>query len=293
MSGKFVVAPHFRLHEWVAEEKGYFNDEKLDYEFRETMDSKASQGHHIGNKVGAYQNIEQGRSCNVSGACHWTVNVAAANGHGKLYPECYSVSPAGVFVPKDSPIMTPEDLKGVPISVGYQSGSHYSTIQALEQYMPVEDINLSFNDGLLFARMEALIDGRTPACAAFSGPYYFLEQLGYRKVIDSTFMMATSITGDPDPQDVAKYFRALRRAQHDIDLRPELYTHYYRNEFPERFHDVMDTRRWGPGERIVFEPYSREIFENTRHWISERDIFEKNAMGSERYEDAIFMVAAE
>jgi ABC-type nitrate/sulfonate/bicarbonate transport system substrate-binding protein len=196
-------------------------------------------------------------------------------------------------VPKDSPIMTPEDLKGVPISVGYQSGSHYSTIQALEQYMPVDDINLSFNDGLLFARMEALIDGRTPACAAFSGPYYFLEQLGYRKVIDSTFMMATSITGDPDPQDVAKYFRALRRAQHDIDLRPELYTHYYRNEFPQRFHDVMDTRRWGPGERIVFEPYSRQIFENTRHWISERDIFDKDAMGSERYEDAIFMVAAE
>ena len=293
MTGKFVVAPHFRLHEWVAQEKGYFNDEKLDYEFRETMDSKASQGHHIGNKVGAYQNIEQGRSCNVSGACHWTVDVAAANGHGKLYPECYSVSPAGVFVPKDSPIMTPEDLKGVPISVGYQSGSHYSTIQALEQYMPTQDINLSFNDGLLFARMEALIDGRTPACAAFSGPYYFLEQLGYRKVIDSTFMMATSITGDPDPQDVAKYFRALRRAQHDIDLRPELYTHYYRNEFPQRFHDVMDTRRWGPGERIVFEHYSRQIFENTRHWISERDIFDKDAMGSERYEDAIFMVAAE
>ena len=293
MTGKFVVAPHFRLHEWVAQEKGYFNDEKLDYEFRETMDSKASQGHHIGNKVGAYQNIEQGRSCNVSGACHWTVNVAAANGHGKLYPDCYSVSPSGVFVPKDSPIMTPEDLKGVPISVGYQSGSHYSTIQALEQYMPMQDINLSFNDGLLFARMEALIDGRTPACAAFSAPYYFLEQLGFRKIIDNTFMIATSITGDPDPQDVAKYFRALRRAQHDIDLRPELYTHYYRNEFPQRFHDVMDTRRWGPGERIVFEPYSREIFENTRHWISERDIFDKGAMGSERYEDAIFMVAAE
>ena len=47
---KFVVAPHFRLHEWVAEEKGYFADEGLDYEFRETMDSQASQGHHIGNK---------------------------------------------------------------------------------------------------------------------------------------------------------------------------------------------------------------------------------------------------
>ena len=33
---KFIIEPHFRLHEWVAEEKGYFKDEGLDYEFRET-----------------------------------------------------------------------------------------------------------------------------------------------------------------------------------------------------------------------------------------------------------------
>jgi hypothetical protein len=72
-------------------------------------------------------------------------------------------------------------------------------------------------------------------------PYYFLEQLGFRKIIDSTFMMASMITGDPDPDDITKYFRALRLAQRDIDLRPELYTHYYREEFPPRFHDVMDT----------------------------------------------------
>jgi len=38
--GRFVVAPHFRLQEWVAEEKGYFRAEGLDYEFRETMDSR-------------------------------------------------------------------------------------------------------------------------------------------------------------------------------------------------------------------------------------------------------------
>ena len=27
---KFIIEPHFRLHEWVAEEKGYFKDEGLD-----------------------------------------------------------------------------------------------------------------------------------------------------------------------------------------------------------------------------------------------------------------------
>ena len=34
---KFIIEPHFRLQEWVAEEKGYFKDEGLDYDFREEV----------------------------------------------------------------------------------------------------------------------------------------------------------------------------------------------------------------------------------------------------------------
>ena len=57
---KFVVSPHFRLQEWVAEEKGYFVAEGLDYEFREALDSRSGGGHQLGNKVGAYQMLEAG-----------------------------------------------------------------------------------------------------------------------------------------------------------------------------------------------------------------------------------------
>ncbi len=283
---KFVIAPHMRLQEWVAEEKGYFAAEGLDYEFRDEILSKDGKKHDLGDKVGAYQTFEQGRSTDVSCACHWTVNVAASNGHGKLYRDAYSVSPAGIFVPPESPIRHPSELADVPISVGYQSGSHYSSIQALEQYLKPEQIKLSFSDGLLFKRMELLIDRKVPAASLFSGPYYFMEQLGFRKVIDTTFMMASMITGNPDPEDVTKYFRALRRAQRDIDLRPELYTHYYKKEFPERFLDQMDTRRWGPGERIVFEPYTKEVFEESFEWIARRGIFPEGQMGSGKYEEA-------
>ena len=283
---RFVISPHFRLHEWVAEEKGYFRDAGLEYEFRPVFETHATP-----DKVGAYQSFEKGRDTNVSCACHWTVNVAASKGHGKLYADAYSVSPAGVFVPPESDIRKPEDLRGVPISVGYQSGSHYSTIQALEQYMPLSDIKLSFADGILFSRLEKLIDRQVPAAALFSGPYYFLEQLGFRKIIDTTFMMATMITGSPEPGDLKKYFAALRLAQRDIDLRPELYTKHYRNEFPKRFLADMDTRRWGPGERIVFEPYTKEVFEHSFKWIRERDIFDPGTMGEGRYEDACVSLA--
>ena len=283
--GKFIVEPHFRLQEWVAEEKGYFRAEGLDYEFRELIRSTAGQHHNKGAK-GAFQSIEQGREADVSCACHWTVAVAASNGHARLYADAYSVAPAGIFVPAESPIRTPADLAGVPISVGFQSGSHYSTIQALEQYLERDRINLTFEDGMLFRRLELLIEGKSQAASLFSGPYYLVEQLGFRKVIDTTFMIAAMINGEPDPEDVRRYFNALKRAQRDIDLRPELYTHYYRNEFPERWHPLMDTRRWGPGERIVFEPYSRQAYEQSFDWIARHEIFADGRMGSGDYDKA-------
>ena len=284
---KFIIEPHFRLHEWVAEEKGYFKQEGLEYEFRELVQSSDGASQQLGDKVGAMQTFERGRKSDISCACHWTVNVAAAKGHGKLYGDVYQVSTCGIFVPPDSKVKSPEDLAGVPISVGYQSGSHYATIQALEQFIPLDKIDLSFKDGLVFGRMEKLLNGEVPACTLFSGPYYFAEQFGFRKVLDCTFMMATMLTGDPDMEDVKKFFRALKRAQSDIDLRPELYTKHYKKEFPRRFHDRMDTRRWGPGERIVFEPYSREIFEESREWIRERGIFEGGDLGRQAYDTAV------
>jgi hypothetical protein len=290
---KFVIEPHFRLQEWIAEEKGYFAAEGLDYEFRELV--RATDGRHHdkgGDKIGAYQSFEAGRKADVSCACHWTVNVAAASGHGRLYADLYSVAPAGIFVPPDSPVREPADLAGVPISVGWQSGSHCSTLQALEPYLPATEINLSFKDGLLFRRLELLVDGQAPASALFSGPYYLAEQLGFRKIVDTTFMIATMIHGDPDPDDLRKFFRALRHAQRDLDLRPDLYSHYYRNEFPERFHGLIDTRRWGPGERLVFEPYTKEAHAQTRAWIARHNIFADTGMGSASYDDSVISLQA-
>ncbi len=290
---KFVIEPHFRLQEWVAEEKGYFADEGLDYIFQEKIrSSDGKQPDQQGQQSGAYQSFEAGREADVSCACHWTVNVAASNGHGKLWGDIYSVAPAGVFVPEGSPIRKPEQLAGVPISVGYQSGSHYATLQALEPYLPRAEINLSFGDGMLFKRLDALLEGKSQASTLFSGPYYLAEEMGYRKVIDTTFMIASMVTGTPEPEDLKRFYNALKRAQRDIDLRPEKYTHYYRNEFPDRYHALMDTRRGGPGERLVFEPYTQEVFAQSREWIAAREIFEagKAPAATDSYDAAVLRI---
>ena len=140
---------------------------------------------------------------------------------------------------------------------------------------------------MLFQRLELLVDGEVPAGNAFGGPLYLLEQLGFRKIIDTTFMVAALVEEDVDPADVRKCYRALKRAQADIDLRPELYTHYYKNIFPDRFHEIMDTRTFGPGERIVFQPYSKEMFEVTHKWVEDWEIFPEGKGGTAAYEESV------
>jgi hypothetical protein len=54
--------------------------------------------------------------------------------------------------------------------------------------------------------MEAFLDGKSQAAALFSGPHYFAEQLGFRKIIDATFMIAAMINGNSRLDDVRKYF---------------------------------------------------------------------------------------
>jgi hypothetical protein len=54
----------------------------------------------------------------------------------------------------------------------------------------------------------------------------------------------------------------------------------------------MDTRRWGPGERIVFEKYTKETFDETFKWIAERGIFADTGMGKQDYAGAIATNAA-
>ena len=60
---KFVIQPHFRLQEWVADEKGYFAAEGLDYVFHEEVQATDGKVHDKGQKIGAYQSFD-GRTFN-------------------------------------------------------------------------------------------------------------------------------------------------------------------------------------------------------------------------------------
>ena len=102
----FVIHTHGRLQEWVAEEKGYFSAEGLtDYQLSSHSLLSAAQVDApvmLNNRHGAYQTYEEGRNASVSCACHWTVNKAASAQLGRLWGECYTMTPCAVFVPAAS-----------------------------------------------------------------------------------------------------------------------------------------------------------------------------------------------
>jgi hypothetical protein len=289
---KFRIQSHGRLQEWVAEEKGYFAAAGLDHEFLVTpivtwsAGTKRVDAAPADIQRGAFESIEDGRGCNLSAACHWTVNMAASAGHGKMWGHAYSVSPSGIFVPPDSAVHKPEDLAGIAVTVGYHSGSHFSTLQGLEHFVPRDQIKLHFG-GLLLDRLALLVDRQVPAASLFGAPFYVAEQLGFKKIVDTTFMIGHLVSDGADLQDVERYFKALQRAQRDIDLEPEAYKHYFLKELPQRYHEWIDTRRFGPGERIVFEPYPQQAFERTREWIESWDLFPPEQKGDAGYDVAV------
>ena len=125
----------------------------------------------------------------------------------------------------------------------------------------------------MWARCDVGVDRDVPATSVWGLTYLVLEQLGFRKIVDTTFMIGFMFPAGVDPADVAKYMNGLKRAQMDLDVAPEKYKHFYLNEIPERYKAQIDVRRFSPGERIVFLPYTDEVFEQTQAWIDERGLF--------------------
>jgi hypothetical protein len=101
-------------------------------------------------------------------------------------------------------------------------------------------------------------------------------------------MIGFLVTGlDVSQADVEKYLAGLRRAQMEIDLRPELYKHYHQRAVPEKYRGQVDVRAFGTGERIVFLPYTREVFAATQHWTQARQLFPEPTGSSVGYDQAV------
>ncbi len=279
--GKFIIQPHGRLQEWIAHDKGYFRAEGLDYEFRGGLSAERKKQVDADGRVadvmsGAFESYRQGGGnkgvrSDISCACHWAVNQASSQEIGTMWGKSYVVTPGAVMVPPESPIAHPDDLAGREIAVGYHSGSHFTTLQALEPFLAREAMKLRFV-GSSWARVDVGVDRDVPATSVWGITYQVLEQMGFRKIVDTTFMIAFMYPDGVVEADIEKYMNGLRRAQMDLDVAPERYKHFYVDEIPDRYKAKVDVRRFSSGERIVFLPYGQDTWHATQAWLRERTL---------------------
>src|SRR5262245_13997565 len=115
-------------------------------------------------------------SSDISCDCHWAVNQASSQQIGKMWGKSYVVTPGGVMVPPDAPTRGPQDLAGQEVAVGYHSGSHFTTLQALEPFLDRKQINLKFV-GSSWARVDAGLEGDVPATNVWGITYQVLGKL--------------------------------------------------------------------------------------------------------------------
>jgi NitT/TauT family transport system substrate-binding protein len=291
---KFTIQPHGRLQEWIAHELGYFTAEGLDYEFRESPVMAVEKATDARGKVvdilaGAFESYKtgggnKGVKSDISCACHWAVNQASSESIGTMWGKSYVVTPGGIMVPPDSSILRPDQLAGQEIAVGYHSGSHFTTVQALEAVIDPDDIRLRFV-GAPWARVDVGLHRDVAATSVWGITYQVLEHLGFRKIVDTSFMIGFMFPSYVDRGDVEKYMNGLRRAQMELDFAPEKYKHLYLKEIPDRYRGKVDVRQFSPGERIVFLPYTEDMFRRTQDWIRARGIFDHE--GTVAYGEAV------
>jgi hypothetical protein len=102
-----------------------------------------------------------------------------------------------------------------------------------------------------------------------------VEQHGCRKVADSTFMASVMFRPTPTrPTSTATSTGSSARTWTST-ARPSATSTTYLNEIPQRYHESIDVGGFGPGERVVFLPYTEEMYKRAQRWMQERGLFDE------------------
>jgi hypothetical protein len=281
-----------RLHEWVAMERGYFDEEGLDFRFQATppeWDDMVPGGFVRELHEELVRNQTTG-FCD----CSWGVLASTGAGAGRFVPDYFTEAHLCIYARPDSGITRPEELADRPLGVCELSGSHFSTLEAVERYVPRDRIRLHFvtarySDAAFYFRVKALLDGDLPAVSLLDIPNGPLRQVvenhGMRLILESTFKRLDYFSADATPDAMQKFSGALRKAQAELDRNGRDYLHYLWREVPrleDLFHTTIDVHRITYSPRVVFERFTEEEFAATLKWMEERGLAAR--MGSRDYD---------
>lgn len=264
MSMKVKAMPSaMRLCEWVALEEKLFEAEGLAIEIpwdvlHGTM-SKWQAEYRSRPQDKPF--TTQGNDAGIMSACSWGSVCNAASGMGKFVPDMHGVSPWGIYVRAESEIRGPQDLRDVPIGVALRAGSHFSVPFHLEKYLSLENIK-PVHVGGHGGRLTALLDKEVEAASLMPPQTYMAEELGLRRVVGGQFKTLWWVDEHVTGEAIRRYFRALKRAEAMMARDLGRYLPLWKYSIPpEDQNRAWNFAAFGPGERFVDEPISREEYD--------------------------------
>jgi NitT/TauT family transport system substrate-binding protein len=262
---RLAIAPTgMRLHEWIAIERGYFQQHGIDPQVRwDVLAGIQSSWKGIDYRERPQDRPFVGESApvDVINHCAWGSVCNAGAGLGRFVPDAYGVARWAIYVRPDSRIQGPEDLSDVPIAVGMRAGSHFNVPYRLEPYLPLERIK-TVNIGGFGARLQALLDGEVEATSLLDPQISMADQLGLRRVMFNTFKTLWVVPADANRATLDAYFQSLAQADADLDTDPASCLPLWQHSIPAEFKShPWDYSRFDVGERFFYQSLPRSEFD--------------------------------
>jgi len=264
------VVPHFmRLHEWIALEEGYYAAEGLEADLRPDVMHRVSS-HARSDYFKRPQDAPFFEAQPVANsACEWGSVCNAGAGMGKFVPDLYGVARFVIFARAESGLRRLSDLRDVPVGVGLMAGSHFTTLRTLEGVLSKAHIRLE-NVGGPGRRLLALRDGEVAAATLLDPEIPIAAAEGFVPLAAGEFRTLFWVSPDIPADVLGAYFNALRRADGALRASPERYLHLWARNVPPALAGPHNYARFGTGELLVFEPYPRDLYDETvafaRRW---------------------------
>jgi NitT/TauT family transport system substrate-binding protein len=251
-----------RLHEWIALERGYFQEQAIEPDIQWQVQAGTQSSWKGLDYLERPQDrpFVQGQQT-ITNACAWGSICNAGAGMGKFVPDAYGVARWAIYVRPDSRIQRPEDLANVPIAVGMRAGSHFNVPYRLEAYLPQDQIK-TVNVGGHGARLTALLEGEVEATSLLDPQISMADQLGLRRVIANTFKTLWWVDERYDRELLDRFFRVLQRADQDLDRDLASCLPMWHYSVPPEFKDhPWDYSRFDAGERFYYQPLPRAEYD--------------------------------
>jgi NitT/TauT family transport system substrate-binding protein len=257
----------------VARDAGFFRDEGLDLEFVTTPGmAQVTTSHFV--KFDSVFDRPLDSTYNAGGIdqfrmCEWGIMKRAVEAEAgglrkrRIVALGASMSKFAIAVRRDSKYHEPEMLKGQPIAVTPNNGSHFTTLKMMEGFLAPEHIKTT-NAGSMPKRLEALRDGKVEAVSLMEPWISVAQKNGLRILIESHSTRSEAAGDELDGPTLARMFRAQARAVEVLERDPRPYLHYFIRETGGLLRPE-ELQTW----RLLHaapQPYTRERFDDTYNW---------------------------